>query len=133
MSGRPYRLPKQRLTASLSRFAILMLAVFLTAGFIYGTGAVILSGIGWPTVRLPSTADRPSTAAATVEIVAVTPSPPPEPTATPWPTPSPTPSIAATVYRSVGRNYVGLEVGADTEFPAHFDGVVEVRVYQFFS
>jgi hypothetical protein len=131
MSGRPYRLPRPRLTASLSRFAVLTFAVFLTAGFIYGAGAVIVNGL--PSVRLPSTADRPATPAATVEIVVVTPPPTPEPTATPSPTPMPTPSIAATRYRLAGRNYVGLEVPADTELLARFDGVVEVRIYQFFS
>ena len=43
MSGRAYRLPRDRLAASMGRFAVLMLAVFLTAGLIYGVGALILS------------------------------------------------------------------------------------------
>jgi hypothetical protein len=132
MSGRPNRLPKSRLSTSLGRFAVLSLATFLTAGFVYGAGAVILNGL--PAARLPSTADRaPSTPVATVEIVVVTPPPTQEPTATPSPTPNPTPAIVATRYRSGGRNYVGLEVDPDTTFLARFDGVVEIRVYQFFS
>jgi hypothetical protein len=139
MSGRPYLL-KERLAASLTRFAVLMLAVFLTAGVIYGAGALILSGGRLFAPRLPSTADKTpaptstSTAAATIEIVVVTPSPSPtpDPTATPLPSPTP-PSIAATRYRSGGRNYIGLEVAEGTEFPARFDGVVELRVYQFFN
>lgn len=134
MSGRPYRLPKERLTASLVRFAAMSLAVFLTAGFIYGAGALILSEGRLLTARLPSTAERtPSTPPATVAIAVMTPSPTSEPTATPSPSPSPTPSIAVTRYRSGGRNYVGLEVRAGTAFPARFDGVVEVRVYQFIN
>ncbi|MDP9337103.1 MAG: hypothetical protein M3Q30_27835 [Actinomycetota bacterium] len=137
MAPRPYRLPKERLTASLSRFAILMLAVFLTAGLIYGAGALILTEGRVLTARLPSTADRTSSPPRpTVAIIVVTPSPTPEPTASPSPTPSPTPSppsIIASRYRSSGRNYIGLEVAADTAFPARFDGVVELRVYQFIN
>jgi len=135
MSGRPYRLPKDRLAASLGRFAVMMLAVFLTAGFIYGAGALILSEGRLLTARLPSTAyQTSSTPPATVAIVVITPTP--QPTATPSPTPTPTPSppsIVAARYRSGGRNYVGLEVRAGTEFLARFDGVVELRVYQFIN
>ena len=136
MAPRPYRLPKERLTASLGRFAILMLAVFLTAGLIYGAGALILTEGRVLTARLPSTADRTPSPAPTVAIVVVTPSPTPEPTVSPSPTPSPTPSppsIVASRYRSSGRNYIGLEVAADTAFPARFDGVIELRVYQFIN
>src|SRR5216683_111792 len=137
MSGRAYRLPRDRLAASLSRFAVLMLAVFLTAGLIYGAGALILSEGRVLTARLPSTEDRtPSPPPATAAVVVVTPSPTLEPTASPTPTPSPAPSppsIVATRYRSGGRNYVGLEVRAGTEVPARFDGVVELRVYQFIN
>jgi len=110
-----------------------MLAVFLTAGLIYGAGALILSEGRVLTARLPSTEDRrPSPPPATAAIVVVTPSPTLEPTATPSPTPSP-PSIVGTRYRSGGRNYVGLEVRGGTEVPARFDGVVELRVYQFIN
>jgi hypothetical protein len=136
MAPRPYRLPKERLTASLGRFAILMLAVFLTAGLIYGAGALILTDGRVITARLPSTADRTASPAPTVAIIVVTPSPTLEPTASPSPTPSPTPSppsIIASRYRSSGRNYIGLEVAADTTFPARFDGVIELRVYQFIN
>jgi hypothetical protein len=135
MAPRPYRLPRERLTASLGRFAILMLAVFLTAGLIYGVGALILTEGRVITARLPSTADKtPSPPPPTVEIVVVTPSPTPEQTATPSPTPTPSPpSIVASRYRSGGRNYVGLEVGTGAEFPARFDGVIELRVYQFIN
>jgi hypothetical protein len=136
MAPRPYRLPKERLTASLGRFAILMLAVFLTAGLIYGAGALILTEGRVITARLPSTADRTASPAPTVAIIVVTPSPTLEPTASPSPTPSPTPSppsIIASRYRSSGRNYIGLEVAADTTFPARFDGVIELRVYQFIN
>ena len=136
MAPRPYRLPKERLTASLSRFAILMLAVFLTAGLIYGAGALILTEGRVLTARLPSTADKTASASPTVAIVVATPSPTLAPTASPSPTPSPTPSppsIVASRYRSSGRNYIGLEVAADTSFPARFDGVIELRVYQFIN
>jgi hypothetical protein len=137
MAPRPYRLPRERLTASLSRFAILMLAVFLTAGLIYGAGALILTEGRVITARLPSTADKTlSPPPPTVAIVVITPSPTPEPTASPSPTPSPSPvppSIIASRYRSSGRNYIGLEVAADTSFPARFDGVIELRVYQFIN
>jgi len=137
MSGRAYRLPRDRLAASLSRFAVLMLAVFLTAGLIYGVGALILSEGKVLTARLPSTEDRmPSPPPGSAAIAVVTPSPTLVPTATLSPTPSPTPSppsIFATRYRSGGRNYVGLEVRGGTEVPARFDGVVELRVYQFIN
>ena len=136
MAPRPYRLPKERLTASLGRFAILMLAVFLTAGLIYGAGALILTEGRVLTARLPSTADRTASPSPTVAIIVVTPSPTLDPTASPSPTPSPTPSppsIIASRYRSSGRNYIGLEVAAATTFPARFDGVIELRVYQFIN
>jgi hypothetical protein len=136
MAPRPYRLPKERLTASLGRFAILMLAVFVTAGLIYGAGALILTEGRVLTARLPSTADRTPSPAPTVAIAVVTPSPTLEPTASPSPTPSPTPSppsIVASRYRSGGRNYVGLEVGTGAEFSARFDGIIELRVYQFIN
>jgi hypothetical protein len=136
MAPRPYRLPKERLTASLGRFAILMLAVFLTAGLIYGAGALILTEGRVLTARLPSTADKTASASPTIAIIVVTPSPTLGPTASPSPTPSPTPappSIIASRYRSSGRNYIGLEVQADTSFPARFDGVIELRVYQFIN
>ena len=117
----------------MGRFAVLMLAVFLTAGLIYGVGALILSEGKVLTARLPSTEDRtPSPPPATVAIVVVTPRPTLEPTATPSPTPSP-PSIVATRYRSGGRSYVGLQGRAGTEVPARFDGVVELRIYQFIN
>jgi hypothetical protein len=115
--------------AELTRFILLSVAIFLTAALIYGAGAVILGGT-WPVVRLPATAD--STPQPTASLVVATPTP--EPTATPSPSPSPTPPpIVATRYRSGGRNYVGLEVPADTTLAARFDGVVEVRVYQFIN
>jgi multidrug efflux pump subunit AcrA (membrane-fusion protein) len=134
MAPRPYRLPKERVTASLGRFGILMLAVFLTAGLIYGAGALILTEGRVLTARLPSTADRTPSPAPTVAVIVVTPSPTPDPTASPTPSPTPSPpSIIASRYRSSGRNYVGLEVAADTTFPARFDGVIELRVYQFIN
>jgi hypothetical protein len=109
-------------------------AVFLTAGLIYGAGAVIMSGAGWPAVRLPSTADRTASVPSptvTVAIAAATPSSTPEQLVTPSATPTPSPPWIASRYRLGGRNYVGLEVQAGTAISASFAGRTEVRLYQF--